>query len=479
MRKPLQLLSGIMIAATFFIGCNDKTTITALNAVSLGTADFTRFVTIGNSLTQGEQSGSVYQSAQNYSIGALLAKQVNTTFEQAIFPDPGCGGRIEISSLSPFALKTNTIVNPPNNLTYPAPYNNLGVRFAFLYDVIHTTATANSYTATNFNFPNPMFDVILRGSGSQFSQAKAQHPTFISLWIGCNDILTYATRGGLFPPTSPANYQVWYGQVLDSLQSTNANVLVTNIPNITALPYFRTIGPKVAAAIDPVVAAKKAVGLYYQKTTDTSGVPQTQFVTPAQLVNGTIYLILSGSSAAGLIGDVTGKYYIDNNIPVPKGVVTAAPFGLHFANPFPGKFVLDSSEIATTTQIINGYNQIIAGLAAAKSMPVVDINKKFDSLATYGTVVDGLTFTTQYIAGGIFSLDGVHPTSRGYAIITNEFIKVINEKFGASIPAVNMADIPPMELTPTLAKRRMNTKNQLDFDDLPVFEPGTFDNVSF
>ena len=34
--------------------------------------------------------------------------------------------------------------------------------------------------------------------------------------------------------------------------------------------------------------------------------------------------------------------------------------------------------------------------------------------------------TTTFASGNLFSLDGVHPTPRGYAVVANEFIRVIN-----------------------------------------------------
>jgi hypothetical protein len=41
-----------------------------------------------------------------------------------------------------------------------------------------------------------------------------------------------------------------------------------------------------------------------------------------------------------------------------------------------------------------------------------------------------------------FSLDGIHPTSQGYGIIANEFIKAVNTKYNASIPLVDVSTIP-------------------------------------
>ena len=49
------------------------------------------------------------------------------------------------------------------------------------------------------------------------------------------------------------------------------------------------------------------------------------------------------------------------------------------------------------------------------------------------------------VTGGLFSLDGVHLTPRGYAIIANEFIKATNSTYGSNIPLANVASYPGLK----------------------------------
>lgn len=412
-----------------FVSCEDKSDLTVPEAPSTGSANFAKFVSIGNSLTQGEQSGSVFESAQEYSYGNLIAKQVGTTYAQALFTDPGSGGRIEVQSVSPFVTKINSQAGSPKNLTYPAPYNNLGVKGAFLWDVANTTSSANNYTA-QFGAPNSMFDAVLRGSGNtQLQLAIAQNPTFVTLWIGNNDILAYATRGGLFPVTSASNFQTWYGQILDALAATNAKVVVANIPDVTSVPFFTTVGGQLLLSGVSAVAGTKADG------------------------------------SVGLL-DLR-----KNLLTLQAAAELAQGKGLSAQNPLSNGVILDESEIAIAKQVINGYNQIISSLANAKGYGVVDINAFFTNVAANGLDVDGLHFTARYVEGGIFSLDGVHPTSQGYAVIANEFIKVINAKFSAKIPLVNVSTIPGSLV---LAK-----KVEYDKLGIPIFPEGALDNIAF
>ncbi len=383
----------------------------------------------------GEQSSSVFESAQMYSFGNIIAQQVGATYAQATFSEPGTPGRLEIASLSPFSTYTNPGQGTPTNLTYPAPYNNLGIKGAFLYDVLNARSANTCYTA-NFGVPNPLFDAVLRGFGTQLELAIVQQPTLITLWIGNNDILAFATRGGLFPPTDPTVFQTQYTQVLTALNSTGAQIIIGGIPNALLFPYFTTVGPGVGQAISGIPGAQ---GLVYQ----TTGAPGIAIATATDLINKNVFITLSGSSAAGLIGDQTGKYYTDNGIPVPPGVNTAFPFGLTPENPFPNNLVLDPTEIAAYLALRDGYNQIISGLAASFNYSVINWDELFNSLAsTNGLAVNGVNFSATYITGNFFSLDGIHPTSQGYGIIANEFIKAINNKYSASIPLVDVSTIP-------------------------------------
>ncbi|HEY6625888.1 MAG TPA: hypothetical protein VIZ21_02950 [Ignavibacteriaceae bacterium] len=433
MKKIIISLSLLSIIALAIIGCEDYTDLTAPE-LNLGSADFTRFVSIGNSLTMGEQSSSVFESAQMYSFGNIIANQVGTTYAQATFSEPGTPGRLEIASLNPFATYTNPGQGSPNNLTYPAPYNNLGIKGAFLSDVLNARSANTCYTA-NFGVPNPLFDAVLRGFGTQLELAIAQQPTLLTLWIGNNDILAFASRGGLFPPTDPAVFQNQYTQILTALNSTGAQIVIGGIPNALVFPYFTTVGPGVGQAISGIPGAQ---GLVYQ----TTGAPGIAIASATDLINKNVFITLSGSAAASLIGDQTGKYYTDNGIPVPPGVNTAFPFGLTPENPFPNGLVLDPTEIAAYLALRNGYNQIISGLAAAFNYSVINWDDLFDDLASGGLTFNGVNFSATYISGNFFSLDGIHPTSQGYGIIANEFIKAINNKYSASIPLVDVSTIP-------------------------------------
>lgn len=462
MKKIINVFFSLSLIALVFVGCESRTTLTAPPAVSTGSADFTRFVTIGNSITAGYQSGALYASAQQNAYGNLIALQVGTNFAMPLYSDPGTGGRMEVQSADlktgVVVLKNNTAAGAPINLTYAAPYNNLGVPGALLYDVLNATNSTDCFSGKYYLKPNPMFDLILRNSslnlGSQFAQAKAQHPTLVTLWIGNNDVLGYATQGGYTALLTPsANFDGLYRALADSLKSLNTKVVVANIPDVTAIPFFNTVGPTLA-----LKAGWKANGLqgfFYQKH-GASTVDPTAVVDSVGLLTGKVDLTLPASSYTPYLGQPTGKWYRDvaASKGLPLAVVLAAsivgldttkPFGFHPQNPFPDALTLDADEITTAKNATADFNKSIDSIATNRGFAVLNVNAFFNGIRARdfagGSYYNGIKFTTGYITGGLFTLDGVHPSNQAHAIIANEFIKVINAKWGASIPLINVAQI--------------------------------------
>lgn len=84
------------------------------------------------------------------------------------------------------------------------------------------------------------------------------------------------------------------------------------------------------------------------------------------------------------------------------------------------------------------YNQVISGLAQANDLAFVDANAMLNTLATEGIAFDGGFVTSDFVTGGAFSLDGIHLTPRGNAIVSNRIIEAINNTYNADVPEVNV-----------------------------------------
>ena len=462
------LVLAILSLALALLGCEDRSDLTAPEAPSTGNANFTTFVSIGNSLTAGYQNGALYESSQLNSFGNLIAKQVGASYEQPLMSEPGVShdGRMEVKSIEPFELTMNTKLGSPEKLTYPKAYNNMGIPGALLPDILQATDAASSISGNNV-----FFDLILRGKGTALQQALSLKPTFMTLWIGNNDILGYATSGGVLPHTPTAIFNALYTQLAGAIAQTGAKVIVANIPNVSAVPFFTTVGPGVGLALQDIAKLNPAVkGLVYQ----LSVAPFIGLATPTDLFTHKVLITLTASDATNYLGDTTGKYYTDNGITPPATVNTQFPFGLTPENPFPTQFVLDPAELAEVKSVTASFNNTIKTIAdTTKGFALVDINAFFDGVAASGyTSVDGNKYTTEYVNGGLFGLDGIHPTSQGYAIIANQFIKIINSNFLADIPLIHVATIPG---TITLAGKKATINKY----GIPQVDAHVFDNVLY
>ena len=60
--------------------------------------------------------------------------------------------------------------------------------------------------------------------------------------------------------------------------------------------------------------------------------------------------------------------------------------------------------------------------------------------AASGITINNYNATTVFL-GGLFSLDGLHPTNTGYGLLANKFIDTMNASLKTTIPDVNVATI--------------------------------------
>lgn len=464
MKKINRLLFVLVISSLLvFIGCEDRNDLTAPAAPSTGNADFSTLVSIGNSLTAGYQQGALYKSSQDYSFGNLIAQQVQTNYAQPLISDPGMhhvgptDGRMEVTSLDPFAFTVNTASGAPLNADYPKAYNNMGIPGIILADVLFSKTSPSAFSGDNI-----FIDVVLRNQNAAtpttpLEQALSLQPTFVLGWIGNNDILGYATTGGTLPHTDVPTFTVLYAQFAGALAQSGAKAALANIPDVSTIPFFTTVGPQLAvgspwAAISAGQAGLRQLGLPFDASGDiiyesengtNFGIfaSKIAFADSATIRNLSVLFTLSTGSITSFLGDTTGAYYTATGTAVPFGYDVSTGFGFSPVNPLPGKFVLDQGEIAEVQTTTAGFNSAIAAQAAQYGFALVDINSFFTSTVN-GYVADGVNFSNTYVTGGVFSLDGVHPTTQGYGIIANQFIKAINKIYSAKIPEVNVSTLP-------------------------------------
>lgn len=111
----------------------------------------------------------------------------------------------------------------------------------------------------------------------------------------------------------------------------------------------------------------------------------------------------------------------------------------------PDRYALDADEIQLIESHINSYNTIIAEIAESNSFALVDMNTFFDQVVE-GYSEDGTNFSATYITGNTFSLDGLHLTQKGNALVAKRFIETINAYYNSALPEPNLRNYPAVAL---------------------------------
>ena len=410
METRLTLSALLLILLPVFFGCQDYS---ELDPPSLDPGEITPdvYVAIGNSLTAGYQNNALYESSQHFSFPALIARQLGIDeFEQPLISDPGIGGRLKMTSIDPPMIDSDPEdAGIPLNINLNRPYNNLGIPGVLLMDVADQTDFQEKAEERG----NIFFQLVLRNQAlgaSLLEQAGALSPSFITLWLGNNEILAYATSGGTNRQTidafPPPTFSFIYGNVAQNIAQTNANVVVVNVPDIQNIPFFTFIPPFVV-----------------------------DFDTNEPILVDGEPVLWDGVSSPNDLVLLTALEFLQQGYGLPPELG-----GTQGA--LPPSVVLSSSQVETVIDFTTRYNDAIATRAADFGFALLDINSAFADIHQNGYVVGSDTLTTDFVTGGLFSLDGVHPSSRGYAIIANLVIDLMNDQWNANIPNVPVGAIP-------------------------------------
>ena len=202
--------------------------------------------------------------------------------------------------------------------------------------------------------------------------------------------------------------------MLDSASLSSASV-ETN-PLLIIDESLINISAQITAALTPVLGTATAgfLGSLYGQARHASKASGTRD-----------YILLT---ARGIIGTP------QSGVPSPFNTI-----GVSY--PMQDNTTLTADETAQVKTAIDAYNTTISALATEKGLAFVDANKALSEVASpLGLASNGFTMRSTYVSGGAFSLDGVHPSPRGYALIANEFMKAINIKYGSNFKGVNLGN---------------------------------------
>ena len=386
-----------------------------------GDADFTKFVALGDSFAAGVRNGGLAE--QHDSFPALIYGAVNGStagFEQPILLSPGIPTRLQLSGLFPTVIEplpgdctTDPIACAPN-VGLPRPYDNLGLPGARVNDVLVSTTGAGG-----------LWDLILRnpnlGNTTALQQSLGLGATFALVWIGNNDVLGAATSGDPSNLTGLTAFTDDYTTLTATLEAAGVQTIHATIPDVTAIPFVDTIPPILIdpATDDPVL--------------DGAGMP-IPLIGPdgATPLTPTSKVLLTAS----------GPLALGCGIPFPVGLAgSGGPYPPECpTGGLPDAVVLTDDQLTTIQDRSGRFNDVIRDAASNAGAALWDAHADFARIAAGGVEIGGVNLNADYLTGGLFSYDGVHPTELGYAVIANFFIEAINARYGARIPLVDLRD---------------------------------------
>ncbi len=410
-----------------------------------GSIDVTKYVSIGNSITSGFADGALYLEGQQVSYASLLAEQFKTVgggdFVVPYMPaGVGVGSSLNaklvlgyktdcqgVTGLSPVpAAATGDAAALFTSIASKGPFNNMGVPGAKVTTVVYPGY--GNFNAGLGNY-NPFFYRMLTSSematASMLSKAAEQNPTFFSVFIGNNDVLGNALAGGMSStPITPSGgaagtgFDASYDLIINTMMANGAKGVVGNIPDITNIPHFTTV-PYNGLTLTATQAAGLNANYGATGATFKEG-------------SGNAFMIQDAAAPGGFRQIQSNEYIL---LGTPQDSLKCAGWGT--SKPLADQYVLNVREVLNLKEAAAAYNAKIKTVAEEKGLAFVDVNA-FMANAKKGIVFNGITSSAAFVSGGAFSLDGIHLTPRGNAMLANEFIKAINHTYGSTI---NLVDV--------------------------------------
>lgn len=294
-----------------------------------------------------------------------------------------------------------------------------------------------------------------------------------------------------------------YTTIVNTLTSQGAKGVLATVPSVTSIPYFTTVPYNPLTAMSLGNDSKKDRSQQSQEVQLATGTAKinllnTELYGPLNQIFSAYgepnrVKLLSATAANPILifdADATDRSaQITGALTPTLGAPTAAAFGAIFGKarqataadlivlpassvigsvnaaspslliningvsyPMANKWVLTANEKAKVANATATYNSAIVSIAAAKGLALADMNQILNQLVEGLRVDTGVIYTANYFSGAptenkvLFSLDGVHPNARGYSVITNEIIKVINRHYKSNMPLYNPSYFPGINI---------------------------------
>ncbi|MEX2260581.1 MAG: SGNH/GDSL hydrolase family protein [Bryobacteraceae bacterium] len=383
---------------------------------------------MGDSLAAGFQNFSLVSNQQANSFANVVARQARQAMELPRIAEPGipsplrlggmanpseplivhsaCADALISGSPNPqcgtappaFPVRESPI-NQPTNLAVPGMTVNEALTKA-PGPLPNPPTAVDVMTNLILGIPGPPLGL----SGTQVDQAIALKPSVVLLWIGANDILLAGLSGDFSQLTRIDRFYASFRTLMQRLSSTDARLVVANIPDVTIIPYFTSA---------QTLAAE--TGLSLSTVTRKLGMGVGDYLRPGAL---SIAMEILNNTRMGSLPDTCPAT-------VPGLPFTVVPC------------ILRSHEANRMRVVAVAFNLVIIQQAFQHRAVLIDTYSLLNHIKAKGYVANGQKLNMNYL-GGFFTLDAMHPTNTGHAIIANEWIRMINHGLGMNIPTVSI-----------------------------------------
>lgn len=369
--------------------------------VTSGPSGFSTTVVIGDSLSAGYQNGSLLDTQQPNGWASLVAKQANFTLTLPLIAPPGLPAVLELKSVGPPPVITQASGISSGRDSSSVQPTDLAVPGHKLNDLINAAPTLAPTTDEDI-ITNLVLGLPLGNTKSQMNEAIALNPTALFVWIGNNDALDADESGTPTTMTPLATFTQQFQQLLSTLHTqTKATLIVANIPDVTAVPYLTP-----AATVLAEVSSETG---------------------------------LSQADAATALGIQPGNLVNATGMTQVQSAVTAIQQG-QTPTPLTDAGFLSSDEITQVQATVAQYNAAISQETTAVGGILVDVYTFIQNLQQNGITLNNYHATTAFL-GGLFGLDGLHPTNTGYALIANLYIDAINSNLKTTFADVDVSAV--------------------------------------
>ncbi len=353
-----------------------------------------RYVAMGTSISMGGASDGVVASSQQSSWPALLAAAEGAEFGLPLIALPGCRPPL-VAPLQDFrradgSPSTDMSTCADNMAGFTLPEQNVAIYGATAANAVGTTPSGSS---------NPLYRRVLANGQTQVSAMRSMSPTFVSVEFGAQELLP-ALSGLVGDATSFGTFSSSYSSIIVSLRQTSAKALLALLP--TDFRKFPAVRP--AAQIASQRAAFAARNVTVNVNCDAS----TNFVS---LPNKVVPILATGAvRAATGLGPV--DLSCDNVVNVRDGI-------------------LSDAEMTSLNALAVQMNTLITSRATAGDYATFSLGSLYDT-AIDGVPFDlGATLTSNTPFGALISLDGIHPTAAGQAVLAAAARAAIIQKYGS------------------------------------------------